>query len=84
MQNQRTLKKIVLNITEIFFLGQFEVLQHRGFEIQGKVPAFTRTDRHPAKAHFPAMQIAINIKFTCTYRLRAGACETLETQARHT
>jgi hypothetical protein len=30
-----------------------------------------------------AGKIAINIKFTCTYRLRAGACETLETQARH-
>jgi hypothetical protein len=50
-----------LKISEIFFLGKFQILQNRRFNTDCKVVTFSETGRNPVENHFPAMQVSVYI-----------------------
>jgi hypothetical protein len=54
-------RSAILIVPEILLPGKFQILQNAGFHLDEKIPAFVIANGDPVEAHFPAVQIAINI-----------------------
>lgn len=50
-----------LIVTIVLLLRQFQVLQGLGLYVDGEVPALVVADRNPAEAHFPAVEVAVDV-----------------------